>query len=72
MVDDIDKASFVKKGETLESIRTMVGLNTKAMAGELGLRHYHYLKLEAGEWKTPFYHLKAAKNVVRWIYSLNK
>ena len=66
-MDELDKLGLVKKTDTLKSIREMVGLTPKAMAGEMGISNHHYNRLESGVWRTKSYHLKAAKNI-GWIY----
>lgn len=69
-MDKLNRAGFVKKGDTLLMYRQMSGLTLKAFAGEMGMRPHHYEMLETGKWKVKFHQLKAALNVVRLLYSM--
>lgn len=68
-MDAINRAGFVKKGDTLLGYRQMSGLTLKAFAGEMGMKPHYYEMLETGKWKVRHFHLKAALNIVRLIYS---
>lgn len=68
-IEILHSAGVVLKTDTLKSIRESIGLTEKAMAGEMGLKPYHYSMLESGQWKVKFLHLKSAMNVARAIKS---
>lgn len=67
-MDDINRAGFVKKGDTLFGYRQMSGLTLKAFAGEMGIRQDVYARLERDKWRVKPHHLKAALNIVRIMY----